>query len=92
MRYVHSLVLENLGKTLNLGLSQLFTTPVVSSMFNLFVQYALFHTSPAAAEVATTEPVSVAHGLMESADASAGRDPRHSAELRAAALASLSVM
>ena len=61
-------------------------------MFSLFVQYVLFHKAHRAASVAQTamDTHSVANDLMESADARAGRDPHHSAELRAAALASLS--
>jgi hypothetical protein len=92
MRRLHGAGLEYLGKTLILGPSSLFTTwRGDADMFSLFVQYVLFRKSAAA--IASVQPVvSVAHGLMESADASAGRDPRHSAELRAAALASLSVL
>jgi hypothetical protein len=84
--------LEYLGKTLILGPSSLLTTRRGDVyMFSLFVQYVLFR-KPGMAAASTQPTSSVAHGLMESADASAGRDPRHSAELRAAALASLSVL
>ncbi|WP_394792075.1 hypothetical protein [Rhodoferax sp.] len=60
-------------------------------MFSLLAQYILFHKAEASsvAQRAVDAP-SVANGLMESADAGAGRDPHRSAELRAAALASLS--
>ncbi|SDO65144.1 hypothetical protein SAMN05216303_10210 [Rhodoferax sp. OV413] len=65
-------------------------------MFSLFVQFFLFRTTSritqrfaSVAQTAMDSP-SVAHDLMEIAYARAGRDPHHSAELRAAALASLS--
>ncbi|WP_367848160.1 hypothetical protein [Rhodoferax sp. WC2427] len=56
-------------------------------MFSLLTQYILFPSSKPAAPA--PEKGSVAQGLMESADAQAGRDPRHAAELRYAALAAL---
>ncbi|WP_295952481.1 hypothetical protein [Rhodoferax sp.] len=59
-------------------------------MFSLLTQYILFHKSQPAAAVA--DKASVAQGLMESADAHAGRDPRHAAELRSAAMAALSAV
>ena len=61
-------------------------------MFSLFVQYVLFRKARDLSSVAQSamDAPSLAHDLMEIADARAGRDPRHSAELRAAALASLS--
>nr|WP_315231935.1 hypothetical protein [uncultured Albidiferax sp.] len=61
-------------------------------MFSLFVQYVLFRTTRrlASVEQAAMDASNVANDLFESADARAGRDPHHSAELRTAALASLS--
>jgi len=61
-------------------------------MFSLFVQFFLFRSTQRAASVAQSamDNPNVAHDLMEIAHARAGRDPHHSAELRAAALASLS--
>jgi hypothetical protein len=59
-------------------------------MFSLLTQYILFHKAKPSVSVA--EKASVAHGLMETADAHAGRDPRHAAELRTAALAALSTI
>ena len=56
-------------------------------MFTLLAQYILFHKAQSAANGG--EKASVAQGLMESADAYAGRDPRHAAELRFAAVAAL---
>ncbi|BDT69900.1 hypothetical protein os1_40920 [Comamonadaceae bacterium OS-1] len=59
-------------------------------MFSLLTQYILFHKSQPVAAV--PEKASVAQGLMESADSQAGRDPRHAAELRFAAVAALSAV
>nr|WP_315243971.1 hypothetical protein [uncultured Albidiferax sp.] len=59
-------------------------------MFSLLTQYILFYKSQAA--VSVLEKASVAQGLMESAGAQAGRDPRHAAELRSAAMAALSTV
>lgn len=59
-------------------------------MFSLLAQYILFHKPKAAAPA--VEKTSVAHDLMETAGAHAGRDPRHAAELRTAALAALSTI
>ena len=59
-------------------------------MLSLLAQYILFHKSEPSTPA--VEKASVAHGLMETADAHAGRDPRHAAELRTAALAALSTI
>lgn len=59
-------------------------------MFSLLTQYILFYKSQPATPAA--EKASVAQGLMESAGAYAGRDPRHAAELRTAAVAALSTV
>nr|WP_315208105.1 hypothetical protein [uncultured Albidiferax sp.] len=53
-------------------------------------QYILFYKNQPATPAA--EKASVAQGLMESAGAYAGRDPRHAAELRTAAVAALSTV
>lgn len=61
-------------------------------MLSLIAQFLLFspiRRADSVTETAMRSP-SVANDLLESADACAGRDPRHSAELRSAALASLS--
>lgn len=93
MRNVHGAGLEFLGKTLILTPCLLLTADtVIASMFSLFVQFFLFRKAQRAASVAQAamDSPSLAHDLMEIAYARAGRDPHHSAELRAAALASLS--
>ena len=59
-------------------------------MFSLLTQYILFYKSQPATPV--VEKASFAQGLMESAGANAGRDPRHAAELRSAAMAALSTV
>lgn len=59
-------------------------------MFSLLAQCILFYKAKSSAVVA--ENASVAQGLMETADAHAGRDPHHAAELRTAALAALSAI
>lgn len=59
-------------------------------MFNLFISRAF--TLVNAAAYARQTDQSLAHQLLESADASAGRDPHRAQELRDAARAFLSVV
>jgi hypothetical protein len=84
---VHS-ALANLGKTLNLWLLQLFTLSSALDMFCLLSQVSRF-----LPKLAGFAPVnSLAHNLMERAEASSGRNPRQAQELRQAALAFLRVI
>jgi len=89
MRDVHNLVLEILGKTLNLGF---IITPARAMrrariMFSLVAQVARLFRSK------TVEvPASPAATLMERADSRAGMDAHQAQELRAAASAWLSVI
>ena len=78
----------NLGKTLNLPVSQLSTLIGGTSMYTLFAQIARLLSTRRVAP----EDQSLAHQLMDSADACAGNSPHHAQELREAAYAYLSVV
>lgn len=84
-----SFKLANLGKTLNLSVSQLCTFIGRSiCMFTVFAQIVRFF-APTPAKQDTAGP---AGQLMDSADACAGTNPRQAQELREAAYAYLSVV
>ncbi len=80
--------LANLGKTLNLRVSQLSTLAGGFHMYSLFAQIARLFS----ATTAVRDEASPARQLMDSADACAGNSPHHAQELREAAYAYISVV
>jgi hypothetical protein len=92
MRFVHRYRpiwgFADLGKTLNVGVSQFFAIGWRQVMYTLFSQ--VFRFLPFARAVAPVH--GVAHNLMERAEAGAGRNPQQAQELRRAARAYLSVV
>ncbi len=81
-------MLANIGKTLNLQVSQLSILTGGLFMYTLFAQIARL----LSARPTTQEDKSLASQLMSSADACAGNSPHHAQELREAAYAYLSVV
>ncbi len=81
-------MLANIGKTLNLQVSQLSILTGGLFMYTLFAQIARLLSARPTAQ----EDKSLASQLMSSADACAGNSPHHAQELREAAYAYLSVV
>ncbi|MES2413068.1 MAG: hypothetical protein V4614_04655 [Pseudomonadota bacterium] len=83
--------LANLGKTLNLVLSQLCTaSPVTFEMNSLLAQLARLMPFAPVAGLGAVD--GVAQNLLERAEARAGRNPQQARELRRAAYAYISVV